>query len=142
MFSFPQLIKLVGKHDCDLKYNLENILNPHACKKNSLVINPLVNNITEIEEGVFIVSFHYVSGVLNSLYKNLYKETEARLVISNTMYYTISFINESLQFGRPRQWLIEPPFQSIEYGLLYKGRSYINWIVEHTESMEIDYILY
>jgi len=137
MFSFPQLIKLVGKHDCDLHYNLENILNPHACKN-----NPLVNNITEIEEGVFIVSFHYVSGILNSLYKNLYKDTEARLVINKNMYYTISFINESLQSERRKQWLIEPPFQCIEYGLLYKGRSYINWLVEHTESMEIDYIMY
>ncbi len=134
---FPHVIKLVANYDsyCDLKYNLENILNPDK-KKN----DEMINKIIEINDCVFIVSFNFTTGVLESLYNHLYKDTEARLIISSDFYYTITLLNEFLSCERLIPWIIEPPFQRVQYGLLYKGRAYINWIVEHTESMEIDYI--
>lgn len=132
---FPHVIKLVGKGQCDLKYNLENILNPHKNKNDKMI-----NNITEIDHGIFIVTFNFSTGILESLYNHLYKDTEARLIISSTLFYTITLLNEFLCCERLRPWIIEPPFYCIKYGLLYKGRPYINWVVEHTESMEVDYI--
>jgi hypothetical protein len=135
---FPHLIKLVGPYNsdwCDLKYNLENILNPRKSKN-----EPIINNIIEIEQFTYIVSFNHTTGILNSLYNHLYKDTEARLIISKEIYYTITFLNEFLHNELPKPWMVEAPFRHVEYGLLYKGRSYINWVVEHTESMELEYI--
>ena len=129
----PHIIKLVGSIISlyDLKYHLENILNP-------LKHVPIVCSIDAVDYGIYIVSFNGVSGILQSLYNNLYIETEARLVINNNNYYTITFLYEYLQGVRERPWVIECPFRYIDYGLLYKGRPYINWIVEYTESMEIE----
>lgn len=131
---FPHLIKLVGPivSVYDLKYHLENILNPLKQVR-------IIHSIDEVNFGVYIVSFNGVSGVLKSLYHNLFRETEARLVISKTIYFTITFENECLQGIREKPWTIECPFCYVEYGLLYKGRPYINWIYENTESMEIEY---
>jgi hypothetical protein len=131
---FPHIIKLVGPimSVCDLKYHLENILNP-------LKQVPIIRGIDEIDFGIYIVSFNGVSGVLKSLYHNLFRETEARLVITKNMYFTITFDNECLQGIRERAWIIDVPFCYVEYGLLYKGRPYINWYYENTESMEIDH---
>jgi hypothetical protein len=129
----PHIIKLVGSSISlyDLKYHLENILNP-------LRQVPIVCSIETFDYGIYIVSFNGVSGILQSLYNNLYIETEARLVINNNNYYTITFLYEYLQGVIERTWVVECPFRYIDYGLLYKGRPYINWIVEFTESMELD----
>jgi hypothetical protein len=131
---FPHIIKLVGSNISmfDLKYHLENILNP-------LKQVPLIRGIDEVDFGIYTVSFNGVSGVLKSLYHNLFRETEARLVINRNQYFTITFEDERLQGIRERPWTIECPFCYVEYGLLYKGRPYINWYYENTESMEIDH---
>ena len=132
---FPHIIKLVGPimSWCDLKYHLENILNP-------LKQVPIIRGIDEINFGIYIVSFNGVSGVLKSLYHNLFRETEARLVITKNMYFTVTFEDECLQGIREKAWVIECPFCLVDYGLLYKGRPYINWNYENTESMEIEYV--
>ena len=131
---FPHIIKLVGSNISmfDLKYHLENILNP-------LKQVPLIRGIDEVDFGIYMVSFNGVSGVLKSLYHNLFRETEARFVINRNQYFTITFDNECLQGIRERAWIIDVPFCYVEYGLLYKGRPYINWYYENTESMEIDH---
>ena len=84
---FPHIIKLVGSNISmfDLKYHLENILNP-------LKQVPLIRGIDEVDFGIYTVSFNGVSGVLKSLYHNLFRETEARLVISKTIYFTTEFL--------------------------------------------------
>ena len=131
---FPHIIKLVGSSISmfDLKYHLENILNP-------LKQVPLIRGIDEIDFGIYIVSFNGVSGVLKSLYHNLFRETEARLVINRNQYFTVTFQDECLQGIRERAWIVDVPFCLVDYGLLYKGRPYINWNYENTESMEIEY---
>jgi hypothetical protein len=131
---FPHIIKLVGSSMSlsDLKYHLENILNP-------LKQVPIIRGIYELNYGIYIISFNGVSGVLKSLYHNLFRETEARLVINTNRYFTITFEDECLQGIREKPWTIECPFCYVEYGLLYKGRPYINWVYENTESMEIEY---
>ncbi len=116
----------------DLKYHLENILNPLRQVR-------IIHNIDEVNFGIYFVSFNGVSGILQNLYNNLFRETEARLVISKNIYFTITFENECLQGIREKPWIIEPPFCYVDYGLLYKGRPYINWVYENTESMEIEY---
>lgn len=131
---FPHIIKLVGPiiSMYDLNYHLENILNPLKQVR-------IIRSIDEVEFGIYLVSFNGVSGILQSLYNNLFRETDARLVISKNMYFTITFENDCLQGIREKPWIIEPPFCFVEYGLLYKGRPYINWIYENTESMEIEH---
>jgi hypothetical protein len=131
---FPHIIKLTGPITSvyDLKYHLENILNPLRQVR-------IIHNIDEVNFGIYFVSFNGVSGILQNLYNNLFRETEARLVISKNIYFTITFENECLQGIREKPWIIEPPFCYVDYGLLYKGRPYINWVYENTESMEIEY---
>ena len=67
----------------DLKYHLENILNPLRQVR-------IIRSIDEVNYGIYIVSFNGVSGILQSLYRNLFRETDARLVISKNMYFTIT----------------------------------------------------
>jgi hypothetical protein len=131
---FPHIIKLVGPNISiyDLKYHLENILNPLRQVR-------IIRSIDEVVYGIYIVSFNGVSGILQSLYRNLFRETDARLVITKNMYFTITFENDCLQGIREMPWIIDVPFCLVDYGLLYKGRPYINWNYENTESMEIEY---
>jgi hypothetical protein len=131
---FPHIIKLVGPiiSIYDLRFHLENILNPLKQVR-------IIRSIDEVNFGIYIVSFNGVSGILQNLYHNLFRETDARLVISKNMYFTVTFENECLQGIRERPWTIECPFSFVEYGILYKGRPYINWVYENTESMEIEY---
>ena len=60
---FPHLIKLVGPivSVYDLKYHLENILNPLKQVR-------IIHIIDEVNFGVYIVSFNGVSGILQNLY--------------------------------------------------------------------------